>query len=205
MRIIGITGPTGAGKSLLCSELEKNNIPTVDADSVYHSLLVPPSECLDALRREFGDGVFAPDGTLDRKALGKIVFSDRGKLALLNSTVLSIVIAKIREIIADHAAKGGEVIAIDAPTLIESGFSAECDTVISVLAPKELRIARIVERDRITHEEAQRRVNAQKSDDFYIAHSDLLLINDKDAELFLDEVRDILGKNSLLLDDGGSL
>lgn len=205
MRIIGITGPSGAGKSLLCSELEKKNIPTVDADRVYHSLLVPPSACLDALRREFGDGVFAADGSLDRKALGEIVFSDEEKLALLNSTVLTIVIEKIRGILADYKAKGASAVALDAPTLIESGFCDECDTVISVTAPRELRIERIVKRDGISPEEAARRINAQKSDGFYREHSDIVLVNDGDVNRFIRQLDDLLASSLSLSEDGGSL
>ena len=70
MRIIGITGPTGAGKSVLSSYLREKGIPVIDADKVYHSLLVPPSECLDALRRAFGDGIFKGE-ELDRRALSE--------------------------------------------------------------------------------------------------------------------------------------
>ena len=81
MKIIGITGPTGAGKSHLCKALS-SKIPVINADEVYHSLLLPPSDCLDALRNAFGDAVFSSDGTLDRGALSSIVFSDQEQLAL---------------------------------------------------------------------------------------------------------------------------
>ena len=64
MKIIGITGPSGSGKSLLCRSLEQNQVFCIDADKVYHSLLIPPSRCLDAIREKFGDGVFLPDGSL---------------------------------------------------------------------------------------------------------------------------------------------
>lgn len=191
MRIIGVTGPSGAGKSLLCSELEKKNIPTIDADGVYHSLLIPPSPCLDAIRREFGNAVFHEDGSLDRAALGAIVFADEKMLSLLNSTVLSFVIEKIRAIISDLSNKGFFAVVVDAPTLIESGFSEECDTVISVTAPKEMRIARIIERDSIDREAAERRVNAQKSDDFYRLHSDIVIDNRDDKECFERKISQI--------------
>lgn len=184
MKIIGITGPSGAGKSLLSLYLEKRGIPTIDADRVYHSLLIPPSDCLEALRAAFGEDIFLSDGSLDRETLGKIVFGDNAKLALLNSTVLSFVLDKMRLMIADLSAKEYEAVAIDAPTLIESGFDRECDVVISVLASSEARLARITERDSITKEKALLRIRAQKDDDFYISHSHSILYNNSSAADF---------------------
>ena len=93
MRIIGVTGPSGAGKGALCEMFKKRGMVCIDADAVYHSLLVPPSECLDALKSAFGESVFCPDGSLDRAVLGRIVFAESDKLELLNSTVLSFVLA----------------------------------------------------------------------------------------------------------------
>lgn len=181
MKIIGVTGPTGAGKSLLCQELSKR-IPMIDADEVYHSLLIPPSDCLDAIRNAFGDGVFAYDGTLDRGALSAIVFSDEEKLALLNRTVLDFVLKKIREMIRELSERGHSCVLVDAPTLIESGFHRECDAVISVLASPELRTSRIIARDALSEEKAFARISAQKDDDFYSSHSDLVLINNGSIE-----------------------
>ena len=92
---IGITGPSGSGKSLLCQSLKESGIFTIDADELYHSMLIPPSRCLDAISEAFGKDVLATDGTLDRIMLSKKVFSDAGKLELLNSTVLPIVLDEI--------------------------------------------------------------------------------------------------------------
>lgn len=177
MKIIGVTGPTGAGKSFLCQALAKH-FAVIDADEVYHSLLLPPSDCLTALRAAFGDGIFTVEGSLDRNALAEIVFSDEEKLTLLNRTVLDFVLVKIRTMIASLAKEGHSCVLIDAPTLIESGFHSECDAVIAVLASPELRLSRIIERDTISEEKAQARLSAQKEDEFYRLHADLVLIND---------------------------
>ncbi len=195
MKIIGITGPTGAGKSLVCKHFEELNIPTIDADRVYHSMLLPPSECLDAIRRSFGDGVFTPDGKLDRARLASIVFANPKKLDLLNKTVLGRVLTELRLIIADYRRRGFDAVVVDAPTLIESGFYKECTAVISVLAPKEDRLARIIERDCLEETAAKQRINAQKSDDFYREHSDYMIFNDKNSEALkaaLDGIADKL-------------
>ena len=101
MKIIGVTGPSGSGKSLLCQRLSKKGFSVIDADDVYHKLLIPPSDCIDALRGAFGNTVFKEDGTLDRKALSEIVFHDEEKLNLLNTTVHGFVLDKIRKMISE--------------------------------------------------------------------------------------------------------
>jgi dephospho-CoA kinase len=192
MKIIGVTGPSGAGKSLLSETFTKRNIPVIDADALYHSLLVPPSECLDAIKAAFGECVIAPDGTLDRAALGAVVFSNEKKLALLHETVLSRVLVRIREVIASYAESGAIAVAVDAPTLIESGFNRECDFVLSILAPKRDRIERIMARDSISREKAELRINAQKDDEFYIKASDAVLINDGSQNQFFERAETMI-------------
>ena len=178
INIIGVTGPSGAGKSLLCTYLAEKNIPVINADEVYHSLLVKDSPCTAALTREFGTDILSDDGTPDRKKLGAIVFSSDEKLEKLNSIVLGFVIDRINEIVRSLGENGEKDVALDAPTLIESGFSKKCDTVVSVLAPREVRIERIMTRDGISKDAALMRVNAQKRDEFYIENSHLVIMND---------------------------
>ncbi|MBR2353266.1 MAG: dephospho-CoA kinase [Clostridia bacterium] len=197
MKIIGVTGPTGSGKSLFCDYLSEQGIPVIDADEVYHGLLVPPSPCLYALRRVFGDGILRPDGTLDRTALSDIVFHDEKKLSLLNDTVLGFVLDRIRAMLNELAARGHTHAAVDAPTLIESGFHRECDTVISILSPAELRVERIIARDHITRERAEARVHAQKGDDFYKEHSHYVLTNSGDPHEFFKKINELTKDLSL--------
>lgn len=193
MTILGITGPTGAGKSLFSEYLTQQQIPVIDADAVYHRLLVPPSPCLTALRQAFGEAVFKSDGTLDRPALSQIVFHNAEQLALLNHTVLGFVLDEIRKQIAQAERDGKtSLIAVDAPTLIESRFHQECSFVISVLAPAELRTVRIMERDHLSREAAEARVRAQKDDAFYQAHSDFVLTNDGDREGFYQKCQALI-------------
>ena len=194
MRIIGVTGPTGSGKTLLTEYFASLNITTINADELYHSMLVPPSLCLDAIREKFGDEVFSSDGTLSRERLGNIVFNDKEKLDLLNDTVLSIVLDEIRRQIAVLEKSGTEFLIIDAPTLIESGFHRECDTVISVIAPRDERIKRISLRDGISDERATERVRAQKDDLFYVESSDEVIYNDSTEADFILKIKEIAKK-----------
>ena len=192
MKIIGITGPTGAGKSTLSEYMRQRGIPVIDADKLYHSMLTPPSPCLDALRNAFGDRIFSGE-ELDRKKLANIVFSDENKLELLNQTVLSIVLDESRKIFTRYEAEGNEIAAIDAPTLIESGFCDECDLVVSVICDPVSRIERIILRDGITKEAAEKRVRAQKSNEFYTSRSDIVINNDKGEDEFLRECTAFVG------------
>lgn len=194
MRIIGVTGPTGSGKTLLTEYFASLNITTINADELYHSMLVPPSLCLDAIREKFGDEVFSSDGTLSRERLGNIVFNDKEKLDLLNTTVLSIVLDEIRRQIAVLEKSGTEFLIIDAPTLIESGFHRECDTVISVIAPRDERIKRISLRDGISVERATERVRAQKDDLFYAESSDEVIYNDSTEADFILKIKETAKK-----------
>lgn len=192
MIIYGITGPSGAGKSLLGEYCASHGIPHLDADAIYHSLLVPPSEAVDALCEAFGDGILNAEGGIDRAALSAIVFHDEQKLALLNKTVLDIVLREIRQRLDALRAKGTAAVAIDAPTLIESGFDRECDAVIAVLSSPEIRIARIMVRDSLTRERAEERITAQKPDDFYRSAADTVLWNDGDREALFACFEDFL-------------
>lgn len=182
MIIYGITGPSGAGKSLLGEYCAEHGIPHLDADAIYHALLTPPSEAVDALRVAFGDSILDANGGIDRTALASIVFHDENKLALLNQTVLDIVLREIRHRLSVLRSDGVTAVVVDAPTLIESGFHRECDAVVSVLSSKEVRVARIMERDGLTRARAEERVAAQRSDEFYRSASDVVLINDGDRE-----------------------
>jgi len=192
MNVIGVTGPSGAGKSELCRLVRKMHIPFIDADEVYHSLLVCDSECTIALAEEFGEGILDENGVPDRNKLGAIVFSSKEKLEKLNVIVLHFVIDNIKTTIAALECAGVKNVVVDAPTLIESGFDRECDTVISVLAPKEERLRRILLRDGITQENAKKRIDAQKKDEFYIENSDVIIENSSTAEDFLARAEEVL-------------
>lgn len=189
MKIIGLTGPSGSGKSEFCEILAKDGIPCINADSVYHKLLVPPSACLDALCARFGKDILNSDGTLDRKKLAGIVFApdEKEELDDLNGITLKFVIEKIREQISELRSGSTPAVIVDAPTLFESGFDKECDLIIGLIASKDIRAQRITQRDGISYEMATERINAQKSDDFYTERCDIVIYNDKNrAELVLE-------------------
>ena len=177
MKIIGLTGQTGAGKSTVCKALEKNGYFHIDADRVYWSLLTPNSELLEKLKQGFGDDILFPDGSLNRKALSKKAFKDPDSTRLLSEITHPAVIKRISEIIKEKEAENCKGVLIDAIGLFESGASEICDFTVSVTAPCEIRLKRITERDNISVEDALLRINAQKDEEFFIKNADIVIRN----------------------------
>ena len=201
MKILGLTGPSGSGKTLFSRFLGSRGYPCINADELYHSMLVPPSALLDSIKAEFGDSFFDENGELDRKALGKLVFSSKESLERLNATVLPAVIEKIRSIAKYYEQNGAKILIIDAPTLFEAGYDKSCDMTVSILAPASLRIERISERDEISMSDALLRTQAQKDDSFYYERSDRVIVNDADEEALKRQAEalicELLGKDAL--------
>ena len=198
MLVIGLTGPSGAGKGAVGTLLSEHQIPVIDADAVYHGLLAPPSPCLDALRERFGESILLPEGTLNRRALGAIVFSDPEALRDLNKITHGFVMAKIRKELDALRQKDTPAAVIDAPQLFEAEADKDCNVIISVLADKKLRLERITARDGIDAETALRRIEAQKNDEFFRTHSDYVLENNGNLDLLRPQIRQILLETGVL-------
>lgn len=194
MLVIGLTGPTGAGKGEVASVFERYGIPVINADRVYHELITPPSSCLQELTGAFGRGILLPDGNLDRRALGGIVFNDPAAREQLNTIAHRYVMEEVRIRMERLRREGIPVAVLDAPQLFEADAHKACGAVVSVLANRQLRLERIMARDNITAEAAMRRILAQKSDEFFKTHSDYIIENNGAAEALAPEVHRILKK-----------
>ena len=196
MLVIGLTGPSGSGKGKIAEILSEYGVQHINADSVYHNILIPPSPCLDELVENFGYKILNAGGQLDRRMLGAIVFGEENKQKLekLNSITHKYVCARIRQIIRYFQSTSCKACVIDAPLLLESGLNGDCDFVISVLADTEIRAQRIAKRDKISLEDANLRINSQKPDGFYIDGSDIVVYNNGEEEQLrtslLDSLRD---------------
>jgi len=173
MFIIGITGGSGTGKSSARRALRALGALTLDCDAMYHSLLIHDAELKAELASRFTD--ISQGGIIDRKRLAVIVFNDPSALLELNAISHKYVRLEIEREIANWDAQGGKVAAIDAIALIESGMDEKCDIVVGVSAPLELRISRIMKRDRITRKQAEMRINAQQQASFYEENCDYML------------------------------
>lgn len=156
--VIGVTGNIASGKSLVLDFLRDLGAETIDADRVYHNLIEPGAPLLVALRERFGDAIVRPDGTLDRQALGRVVFADPGALADLDALTHPAVVAKIRDLIAESEAT---TVAVDAVKLIESGLDRDCDAMWIVVCDSQIAIGRLMERNGLSRAEALARIAAQ--------------------------------------------
>ena len=171
-RIIGVTGRSGCGKSLLSAQLEQLGAQVLDADKIYAELLQTENPMTGMLNHRF-PGVWK-DGVLDRKKLADIVFSDEQARLDLNFITHSQVKAEMhyRTVHSDS-----KLIVLDVPLLFESGIDRLCDLTLAVLADREGSLLRIMKRDGIDRARAEARLNSQPDDAFYRARADLLLHN----------------------------
>jgi dephospho-CoA kinase len=186
MTIIGITGPSGGGKTSALRALESLGALVVDCDAVYHRLLRENGRMRREIAERFGDGVVS-GGIIDRKALGKIAFSDPEALSALNDITHKYVGEEVSRLLREHEQNGGALAAVDAIALIESGLSRLCGVVVGVTAPEHVRIQRIMARDGVSEEYARLRVGAQKPEIFFYENCDYVLISDCDT---VDEFED---------------
>ena len=159
--IIGITGPTGSGKTTLLNLIRDCGGLVLDCDAIYHELLATDEAMLCALRQRF-PAAFT-QGILDRKALGAIVFSDPAALQDLNA----ITHAAVKKAVLAELAQNPKLAAIDAIALFEGGLAEACDITVAVTAPTQDRIARIMARDGISREYAEKRVAAQHDSSWF--------------------------------------
>ena len=192
MTVIGITGPTGAGKTTVLNELKKLGGCILDADAVYHELLESDSTLRSDLEERFGR-LTREDGSFDRKKLGGIVFHDPAALDDLNAIAHRRVVLELDRRLYLAKKEGVQLGAIDAIALFESGASELCHVTLAILAPPEARVRRIMAREDISEDYAWSRVKAQKPDEYFFQRWDYTLINDcSSAEEFAQKVQEFL-------------
>ncbi|MFF3260677.1 dephospho-CoA kinase [Streptomyces sp. NPDC002932] len=186
---VGLTGGIGAGKSEVSALLVGHGAVLVDADRIAREVVEPGTPGLAALVEEFGTGILAPDGTLDRPKLGSIVFSDAARLAALNAIVHPLVGARSAEL--ERAAGTGSVVVHDVPLLTENGLAPLYDLVIVVDAAPATQLDRLVRLRGMTEADARARMAAQATREERLAVADLVIDNDGPVEALAPQVREV--------------
>lgn len=177
MKIIGLTGLTGAGKSTVAQKLMAYGCYHIDADKVAREVINNNENVKNKLKERFGDDVINADGTTNRPVLASRAFADEQSTNALNEITHPAVTEEIQSIIKDMEEVGYRGVIVDAIALFESGEYALCDFTVAVVAPKEIRLERIMKRDNITEEKALERINAQKDESFFTSRADFVLWN----------------------------
>ena len=182
LTLVGVTGGSGCGKTTALETFQRHGALTIDCDEVYHTLLERDEALLAALEARFPSAFSS--GTLDRKALGRLVFADSEALAALNTITHSAIGREVDARLARFAREGGRLAAIDAVELISSGMARRCRATVGVLAPEQARLERIMARDGISRDYALSRIRAQRPDDYYRANCTHILHNTGGREAF---------------------
>ena len=184
--IYGLTGGSGSGKSSAAQILKEKGFFVIDADITAREIL--NGDVLEELRLAFGNSVINSEGSLDRKALARIVFSDEDKLSLLNSITHPQI---AQSIIKTIETCGNDKVVVDAAALLVCKPLMDiCDNIIVVCADKETRISRIMKRDRLTYEEASSRIDAQMSDEEMTKFADIVWYNNGTVENLRSTISD---------------
>lgn len=192
--VVGLTGQTGAGKSTVSKVFSSNGFAVIDADKVARTVVEKGTKCLGEIADFYGSTVINDDGTLNRKALAAIVFSDKAKLETLNTITYPYITGEILKQIREHSVNGEKLILLDAPTLFESRADDFCEIIISVLADEEIRERRIISRDGLTPEQARKRMDSQLDEDFFRTHSDYIIHNNGSMDMVNGISMEVSGK-----------
>lgn len=184
MKILGVTGTSGSGKSTFSKILnEREDVKVVDADQVSKDLSVPGTDYLKDIVNAFGEEILKEDGNLNRRALAHIIYNDEKEREKLNSITFPHITKEIYERIKAFADPKIKYAVIDAPLLFEAGLDKVCDSVISLVASEDLQVKRICKRDGLDEQTAKARLSTQKPASFYTDNSDIVIINTENTDL----------------------
>ena len=177
MIVIGVAGGIASGKSTVARVFEEFGARVLDADAIGHDLL-RTDRLRDRIREIFGEGVLTPEGDVDRRALGRLIFGDEQARQELNRLVRPAIRAEIRRRIADMSGEGYDgAVVVDAPLLVDTGPTDLADRVVLVTAPATTRKERIIRRSGLSEEEAEQRIAAQVPDAKQARWADYVLEN----------------------------
>ena len=196
MKVIGITGPSGAGKTTLTSILKENyNTYSIDADEVARKLSSDnKTEYFKEMVKLFGKEVVNTDKSLDRKKIASIIYNNQEKRRKLNKLTFYYVVNNINKQIEKETTNDYQFIAIDVPLLYEAKMEKICDIVIAVVAEDEEKILRICKRDNISKEIAKKRLEIQNNNEFFVKKADFVIHNDGSIENLEKSLKEIIEK-----------
>lgn len=175
--VIGLTGGIASGKSTVTRMLRELGAPVIDADAIVRAVQAPGTLVTEEIAREFGPGVIQPDGSLDRAALGAIVFADPERRKALEAIVHPAVLQRMAAEVERYRAEGRPAVVLDVPLLLEGGIERTVDRVWVVYIDRETQRSRLIARDGLRAAQAEQRIGAQMSLDEKRRRADLVIDN----------------------------
>lgn len=194
MKVIGLTGGIASGKSTVSNMLRELGAIVIDVDLVGRDVVSQGGAAYNKIIENFGRAILMSDGSINRKKLGNIVFSDHDKLKLLNQITHPEIINKVNEIIASQEKANKEVVVVDAAILIEMGLNKYVDCVWLVVVDKETQLERLMERDHLSCCDALNRVNAQITNEQRMKYADVIIDNTQPVDVVRDMIRELWHK-----------
>lgn len=194
MKVIGLTGGIASGKSTISDILKEMNIPVIDADKIARDVVSLGSPILDYIAREFGKEILMKDGSLDRKALGAIVFKDQRLLHRLNSMIHPEIKKKIVYLIEKYRAENQRCCVVDAALLIEAKYMDIVDVVILVYTDEATQLKRLMKRDNLCETEAIQRMKSQLSFDEKRKYANFVIDNSRDIEFTRFQLSNVINE-----------
>lgn len=191
---IALTGNIGSGKTEIGKYLQKKGLYVIDTDILAREVVKVGSKALDSIRETFGPEVIKKDGTLDRKRLGLIIFSDKHKKKKLEAILHPLIWSKLEE-----QMQGRDIVVAEVPLLYETNWQDRFDIVILVRADDDIRLKRIMERDSVTGEDAKKRLQSQMDQEIKAKKADYIIDNSGEWSKTITQLEEILahigGKN----------
>lgn len=200
MKVIGLTGGIGTGKSTAAKYLVDKGFAHIDADKIGAEITADGSPVLKTLDEVFGPegemgvpgtAILDENGNLNRKALASVVFTDSKKTDKLNSIMFSKIIADIHDKLDTMKGQGVNAVLLDAPLLFEAGVDTLCDSVVLITADKDTKIQRVCKRDGVTPEDVKNRIDKQLDDSEKIKKSDYIIDNSSDLDNLHKQLEEI--------------
>lgn len=189
---VGLTGQSGAGKTTVSEVFKNHGFSVINCDTAAREAVLPETECTKELEEKFPQLFIG--GKLDRKKAASLLFSDRALLDSYNSVIFPHIITLINSKIKIEEENGARYILLDAPTLFEAGIDKKCDCVVSCIADRSIRINRIMNRDSLTYELAEKRLASQKSEKFFIENSDYIIENSGEINKAISSAEAVINK-----------
>jgi len=186
MKVIGLTGGIGSGKSTVSKFLAHLGAVVIDADKVGHEVFKPGTKAWQEVVDAFGQGIISADGTIDRRKLGEIVFSNPGARAKLNQVMHPLIYEQVKSRMEEYGKKGVAIIIVEAPLLLEVGWKSLVDEVWVTSASEATVIKRLKEQKGLSEAQSLARIRAQLTDEERIRQVDVAI----DTDCALDELKE---------------